>query len=612
MLQRDAVRIGLRISMGCLAIAAVVPVVGWLSARTHDAVRDEVNLLRENSLQEFEAATDMVAALKATYGAAQELVAEGELARQRQDLGSESEPDISRAALAIETRLATLADRLSESRRATQATLESGRLAMSPTLAGEAAEIASLDEIDAQLALHRSRLDALIQLVQGNPQMAARVLEEDIEPHYRQVMLPSIRRYREDARRELDEAVRNIEAALARSDRQNQLLAIVACALAGILGLVLARSIARPIEVLAAAAGRLGAGGLDVRVPLTNGGEVGLLAESFNRMAQRLEATMVSKSYVDDIFRSMGEILLVSDAADRIRTVNRAAEEQLGWREDELIGRNVHEIVRGGAGEGELSVVTRSGSVLPVACTPTALDGAGHLSGRVWVAQNILHQKTIEYELRQSVAEKEVLLREIHHRVKNNLQVICSLLQLQAADAGAGVVAQRLADSEQRVRTMALIHEQLYRSDDLARVDFRAYVERLARNVLTSSGGAGAAIRLQVEVDVVPLDLDVSILCGLILNELLANSVRHAFPDRQGGEIQVRFQQADGRATLSVADNGVGLRRDRTDGPQSLGLRLVQAFARQLGGETRVDHSAGTRVTVAFTLAAGAPTVTYA
>jgi two-component sensor histidine kinase/HAMP domain-containing protein len=605
-------RIGLKISMGFVAIAALVPVVGWLSARTHDAVRDEVGLLRDNSLQEFEAATDMVAALKATYGAAQELVAEGELARQRQHLSDESEKDISRAAIAIETRLETLASRLRESRRATEAALRLGRDTTSPTMVNEAAETVWLDELEVELALHRRRLDALIQLVQGDPQMAARLLEEDIEPQYREVLLPQIRRYREDARREVQVAVHNVESALTQSDRRNQLISVVACALAGVLGLLLARSIARPIEALAAAAGRLGDGGLDVRVPVAGGGEVGLLGESFNRMAERLEATMVSKSYVDDIFRSMGEILLVSDAADRIRTVNRAAEEQLGWREEELIGRSIHDIVQAADDSGALTVVTRSGTALPVACTPTALDAGGRLSGRVWVAQNILRQKTIEYELRQSVAEKEVLLREIHHRVKNNLQVICSLLQLQAADAGAGVVAQRLADSEQRVRTMALIHEQLYRSDDLARVDFRAYVDRLARNVLSASGASGAAIRLRIEVDTLPLDLDVAILCGLILNELLANAVRHAFPDRAGGEIEVRFQQADGRATLTVADDGVGLRGEHADVRHSLGLRLVEAFARQLGGETRLDGSTGTRVTVAFTLATGLPAAVHA
>jgi two-component sensor histidine kinase len=217
------------------------------------------------------------------------------------------------------------------------------------------------------------------------------------------------------------------------------------------------------------------------------------------------------------------------------------------------------------------------------------------------VAQNILHQKTIERELRQSVDEKEALLREVHHRVKNNLQVICSLLQLQAADAAGGDVARRLADSERRVRAMALVHEQLYRSGDHAYVDFRTYVEALATNVLASTGGVRRSVTLHLDVEAVPLDLDVAILCGLILNELLANAMKHAFPESRSGEISVRFQQLNGRAILTVADDGIGLAPAVTETTRaSLGLRLVRAFAHQLGADTTLDGAAGTRVTIAF------------
>ena len=120
---------------------------------------------------------------------------------------------------------------------------------------------------------------------------------------------------------------------------------------------------------------------------------------------------------------------------------------------------------------------------------------SGRPHGRVWVAQNIRHQKPIEQELRRSLAEKEVLLREVHHRVKNNLQVISSLLRLQAADAAAPDVARRFAESERRVRTMALIHEQLYRSGDLARVDFRDYVDGLAATCSRRPVGPGGPSR---------------------------------------------------------------------------------------------------------------------
>jgi two-component sensor histidine kinase/HAMP domain-containing protein len=452
------------------------------------------------------------------------------------------------------------------------------------------------------LVVYRTRLDALLALARTDAPAAGRFLEEHVEPHYSDVMLPLIQRYRDDAQAELDAVVENVDAALAASDRHNRLATAMAVMLAVLVGVLLTRSIAQPVELLATAAQRVGSGDLDARVHAQRADEVGLLAESFNRMAERLQGTMVSKSYVDDILRSMGEMLLVTGEDDRIRTVNRTAAEQLGWSERELIGRDVHEIVRSADDPGELRITTRNGSVLPVACTPTELnDASGRPRGRVWVAQNILHQKTIERELRRSVEEKEVLLREVHHRVKNNLQVICSLLQLQAADAAAPDIARPLADSERRVRTMALIHEQLYRSGDLAYVDFRAYVEALANNVLASTGGSARSVLLHVDVEPVPLDLDLAILCGLILNELLANALKHAFPDSRSGEIRVRFQQHNGRATLTVADDGIGLGpAANVAAPASLGLRLVRAFARQLGADTTLRGETGTSVTVAF------------
>jgi two-component sensor histidine kinase/HAMP domain-containing protein len=582
------VRIGLKISLGCLGLAALVGVVGWLSSLTHDAVRRDVRSLRESSLLQFEAATDMVAALKASHAAAQELVVEGWRAQAQQRRGEEPGGELERAALAIERRIATLAERLMTCRRASQ------------TAPPDAGKVAALDHLEGELALHRARLDALIQLVQNNPQTAARLLEEHIEPHYRNVMRPLLQRYRADAELELDSKVADIDSALATSDWRNQLVAFAACGLAVALALLLTRSIARPIRLLAVAARRIGSGDLDARVRAGGADEVGQLASSFNHMASRLQRSMVSKSDVDDILRSMGEILLVSDSSDRIRTVNRAAVEQLGWSEAELVGRDVHDIVHAAEEAGELQIVTRDGAVLPVACTPTDLnDERGQSRGRVWIAQNILHQKMIERQLRSSIEEKEVLLREVHHRVKNNLQVICSLLKLQASDADGTDVARRLEDSERRVRTMALIHEQLYRSGDLARVNFAEYVEALAKNVVASAGSSGRSFTLHVDVEPIALDLDVAILCGLILNELLANALKHAFPQHRQGAISVRFERRDRRAILSVADDGVGMAAQPA-APSTLGLRLVRAFARQLGADTTLEDTQGTRVTVAF------------
>ncbi len=595
-------RIRLKISLGCLGIASLVAVVGWLSAVTHDEVRNDVEAFRESSLLEFIGATQMLVALKATHAAAQELVVEGWHAHFDQRPDVQGGGDFNRATAAIDDRLAAFADGLATSRQATESAISRGeRRSDTTAIAGETEEMAWLDGLAVELVVHRTRLDALVALAQTDLSAAGHLLEEHVEPHYREVMLPLIQRYKADAQTEFDAVVEGVGTALARSDRRNQLAVATAGVLAVMVGFFLTRSISRPIRMLADAAQRIGSGDLDARVNAGSRDEVGMLADSFNRMAERLQQTMVSKGYMDDIFRSMGEILLVSDSADRIRSVNRAAQEQLGWSEHELVGRDVHEIVRSAEEAGELRIITRDGTVLPVACAPTDLnDDLGQLRGRVWVAQNILHQKTIEQQLRRSVEEKDVLLREIHHRVKNNLQVICSLLQLQAADAAPEVV-RRLAESERRVRTMALIHEQLYRSGDLAHIDFRAYVETLAKNVLSSTGGTSRPVALRVDVEPSPLDLDVAILCGLILNELVSNSMKHAFPESRPGEISVCFRRHQGRAILMVADDGVGLESAAAgQAAPSLGLRLVRAFARQLGAETTMDGSAGTTVTVAF------------
>src|SRR4029077_13604658 len=202
----------------------------------------------------------------------------------------------------------------------------------------------------------------------------------------------------------------------------------------------------------------------------------------------------------------------------------------------EVMGRDVRELIRGpgngASGPGEAEVVTRSGATLPVVCTPRDLhDSAGRPQGRVWVARDIRNRKRVEEELRRSLAEKEALLREVHHRVKNNLQVISSLLRLQASNSPSPEAVRLFHESENRLQSMALIHEQLYRSGDLARIDFRDYVDGLTRNVLASAGEADRPIRLTLDVEPVALDLDIAIACGLVLNELLSNALKHAFPD---------------------------------------------------------------------------------
>src|SRR5262245_43890906 len=517
---------------------------------------------------------------------------------------------------AIEVGLATFDEQLDSSRRATEGALAMAEQVGNDRVSAQERNVIAtwLDPIDDQIAAHRSLLAQLEEVARSDPEAAERFLDQRIEPHYVDVLLPLIQGYQEAAERELREAIAVVEAALAKADRENMLVTLFALGLAVLLGFLTTRSIARPIAGLADAADRLGAGDLAVRVAHRSPDELGALAVSFNEMAERLQTTTVSKSYVDDIIRSMGEILIATDPAGRVQTVNQAAIEQLGWSEVELVGRDVGEVIRGADGPGEAEAITRGGIPMPVVCTPRDLhDSAGRPQGRVWVARDIRRRKEVEEELRRSLAEKEALLREVHHRVKNNLQVISSLLRLQAADSPSPEAARLFHESESRIRSMALIHEQLYRSGDLARIDFRDYVDGLTRNVLASAGEVGRPVKLIVDVEPVSLDLDIAIACGLVLNELLSNALKHAFPEGQSGTISVAFHCVDGFATLVVADDGIGLPApsEGLGRPGALGQRLVAALVRQLRGTSSLKGDRGTQFTLTFPVD-GEPSVAVA
>jgi PAS domain S-box-containing protein len=204
--------------------------------------------------------------------------------------------------------------------------------------------------------------------------------------------------------------------------------------------------------------------------------------------------------------------------------------------------------------------------------------------------------------LKQLLEEKEVMLREIHHRVKNNMQLVSSLIRLQAqrvADPGLLMVYE---SCQQRIRSIALVHEQLYRASDLARVDFPAYLDRLIGQLSLVHHERLAAIDLRVEAHDVKLDINRAIPCGLIINELVSNAFRHAFAPGRSGRIVVRMSQdGAGATTLTVADTGIGLPEDvDLFVPLTLGLQIVRDLVDQLGGTLDVRREGGTEVVVAF------------
>jgi two-component sensor histidine kinase len=217
-----------------------------------------------------------------------------------------------------------------------------------------------------------------------------------------------------------------------------------------------------------------------------------------------------------------------------------------------------------------------------------------------------LQHKRSQQRLYATLREKEVLLREIHHRVKNNLQVISSLLSLQAASLEDAEAREMLKESQNRVRSMALVHDQLHRSRDLSRIGFREYVKNLCASLFSSYGIDSGLIALRVEVEEVSLPIDTAIPCGLIIHELVSNSLKHAFPDGRRGEIFIGLRTTPGPGkVLTVADDGVGLPRDvDLDTVHSLGLRLVRILAAQIDAPVRCLVRDGTRFEIVLPEAA--------
>lgn len=311
--------------------------------------------------------------------------------------------------------------------------------------------------------------------------------------------------------------------------------------------------------------------------------------------------------------------LFQTDVDGHITSWNSGAERVLGLTAEEAIGQPtailfVPEDVAAGIPEREFQTASTLGR---------AYDERWHLradGSRFWcngvmtvmrddqqrvrgfakVMRDETDRRHTQEQLQASLQEKEVLLKEIHHRVKNNLQVITSLLALQSGTVQDQAVRQMFDEAGNRVRSIGEIHELLYRSPDLAHVDFHTYLDRLAHHLLSFYGVDPNRIKVGITTTVgVPLLQ--AIPCGLVVNELLTNCLKHAYPEGKSGTIRISLHCASDRCVLEVADDGVGMPSTfDLDRATSLGLKLVAVLARQLGGELRVQGRPGTHVSVLF------------
>lgn len=617
-----------RLTLAFLLLASLMAVVGVVAVGADRRIEYYVSQVERSSAVQLQHVSAMVITLQSATTAA-ELVTE----RYRHRLSGATVPPERRSAVDIEAQLleglAAFESHLDECRTANdtavQLAVEAGD---DETAAFERDERSRwIDPLTQRFRDMREETQKFVRVAARDPAAAHRYLDDVLAPQLRHELLPLVSRYRDVTNAQLSHEVERISTEAQGAASVVLLTSAAAVILALVLGFTVSRSIATPILALKDAAERLGRADLTSRVEIASHDELGVLAASFNRMAEALSATTVSRGYLRNVIESMAGALIITDPAGRIVSVNRAALELLGYGEPELVRQPLSRVYATAAESTEQLLVERlsaietargveetllrkDGTAVPVAFSGAALrDQDGRVEGFVCVAHDISAPKHVERTLRSFLREKELLLRELHHRVKNNLQVVSSLLDLQSSAIADPSAREIFKQSQNRIGSMALIHEQLYQTSNLAQVDVRPYIEKLTYHLEASYSVWSDRITPHLEIDDSSLEIDQAVTCGLIVNELVTNALKHAFPadHRAGAYVRISFVRTGDGYRLIVSDNGRGFRGGGTGGPRrGLGLSLVAMLVQQLRGTMEVDGERGTEFRIEFSPVAAA------
>ena len=312
---------------------------------------------------------------------------------------------------------------------------------------------------------------------------------------------------------------------------------------------------------------------------------------------------------------SIDTIALISPDYEILR-INKAGYEGIGKKREELIGKKCYGVIHGlhspidgcpckdliRTKKARVGEITQGGRHYLVTASPV-LDENDKLIAFAHIIKDITERKRMEDQIKASLAEKELLLKEVHHRVKNNMQIVSSLLGLQAGGVEDTKTRELLEESQARIKSMALVYNQLYQSADLASIGLKDYVSELINGLVKTYASAPLRITAKIEGDNIPLGVDLAIPCGLFINELIINSLKYAFPNGRSGKIRVSLHEtAENEVEIVVSDNGIGIPANLDlASTNTLGLYLVSTLVEnQLGGKLELDRSQGTEFRITF------------
>lgn len=325
-----------------------------------------------------------------------------------------------------------------------------------------------------------------------------------------------------------------------------------------------------------------------------------------------LRKLVESEEKYRNLVESIAEGLVIVDENENFLFSNKAALDIYGYNEDEILKMNVKDLVseksfntiqketvnrlNGKSSKYEITIIRKNGDERLTSITASPLFKDGKFIGSFELFIDITDIRKAEEELRASLREKEVMLQEIYHRVKNNMQIISSMLNLQSVHVTDETSLNLFKNCQNRVRSMSLVHEKLYRSKDLSRIKFEDYITSLMRNLFISYGVSEKRIRYNVEAKGIFLNINTAIPCGLIINELITNSIKYAFPEDKKGHIIIKLSKdKKDKFTLIIRNDGIDFPEEiDLENASSFGMQLVNILQQQLHAEIEIDRKGGT------------------